>query len=859
MANETVNFTSATSVPVGDNPYSVAVADFNKDGSADLAVANYDDSNVSVVLGNGKGSFSGGNIFAVGINPFTIVSADFNGDGSSDLATSGYRDGKISILLGNGTGGFGIATDVAVGAKLIDVAVGDFNRDGKADLAIADDSTNLAVLLGDGTGSFGAVTKFAAGTTPISVTVGDVNGDKIVDLIAANSDSSNLSVLLGDGKGSFGAVTNVAVGNIPAIAAVGDFNRDGIPDLATANFKVNNIGVLLGNGAGGFGAATNFAVGTKPFSLSVTDFNDDGIVDLATTNNLSDNVSVLLGKGDGSFATVNNFAVGNNPGFATFGNFNGDNLADVVSANRGSKDVSVLLNSTVVIPEVKLPAVVTPEIKLPVVEEVAPPVVVVPEIKPPVVLSPETVIPTTTTEATLPVEAMPEVDAPEILFKEDLVELIILMDNTSEITDQTPVENEPEIAFNLVDKIVSGITLENNLFKTDFTAKGFGIRAVSQKATNKVNEIGIFAVDDTSGKIGSIAPGTPAYPKAALDRSQPIFTSLGGNFFNTSNQEVSIDPTKIYQFFEIEDGSIAEVRQQIADGKTPTNLLFSTPDVSGNSSIKVTNSSNNDGYTVSVNNDELVLEVVSLSGATVNSPIGSNSQSAPEGRTIDLTKFVGQALKTDITTTSSAAYSNNIGFYVVEDSIGTIKLANGSFVKPGDANYAIEAIKNALTNSLQAGKTDSKIDVSIVGGKIYAPVVIAQGTLASFAANNPTNSSAGNVHAFFNYVGANSDKIDHFRLIGANTFGVEDILGGGDRDFNDLVVNIKISSQLIVDNQVFLRGIQIPDLDAHILYSYYYCHNPRVPMKGTPTQLTCRGAPHGYPRSTLFTNTQRIA
>ena len=84
MANETVNFTSATSVPVGDNPYSVAVADFNKDGSADLAVANYDDGNISVLLGNGKGSFSGGNIFAVGINPFTIVSADFNGDGSSE-------------------------------------------------------------------------------------------------------------------------------------------------------------------------------------------------------------------------------------------------------------------------------------------------------------------------------------------------------------------------------------------------------------------------------------------------------------------------------------------------------------------------------------------------------------------------------------------------------------------------------------------------------------------------------------------------------------------------------------------------------------------------------------------------------
>jgi hypothetical protein len=810
MANETVNFNSATSVPVGDNPYSVAVADFNKDGSADLAVANYDDSNVSVLFGNGKGSFSGGNIFAVGINPFTIVSADFNGDGSPDLATSGYRDGKISILLGNGTGGFSTATDVAVGAQSIDLAVGDFNRDGKADLAIADDSRNLSVLLGDGKGGFGTVTNFAAETTPISVTVGDVNGDKIVDLVAANSDSSNLSVLLGDGKGGFGTVTNVAVGNIPAIAAVGDFNRDGIPDLATANFKVGNIGVLLGDGKGGFGTATNFTVGNKPFSLSVTDFNGDGIVDLATANNLGDSVSVLLGKGDGSFAPVSNFAVGNNPGFATFGNFNGDSLADVVSANRGSKDVSILLNSTVV--AVAPPVIIVPEVKPPVVEAVTPPVIIVPEVKPPVVevVTPPVIVvpevkPPVVEAVTPPVIIVPEVKPPtilnpEILFKEEIVESIPLMDNTPEITDRTPVENKPEVVFTSVDKITSGLTLEKNLFKTDFATKGFGIRAVSQKATNKVNEIGIFAVDDTSGKIGSIAPGSRDYSKAAIERAQPIFTSLAGDFFNTSSQEVSIDSNKIYQFFEVEDGSIAEAKQQIADGRIPTNLLFSIPDASGDSPIEVTNNSNNDGYTVSVNNDELVLNVVNLSGASGNNllaegrskPIGSNSQSASEGRTIDLTGFAGQTLKADITTTSSATYTNNIGFYVVEDSIGTIKLADGSSVKPGDVNYAIEAIKNAIANSLQAGKTDSKIDISIEGGKIYAPVVVAQGTLASFAANNPTNSGFGNVHAYFNYIAANSDRVDHFRLLGTNTFGVEDIYGGGDRDFNDLVVNMNV-------------------------------------------------------------------
>jgi Cadherin-like/Domain of unknown function (DUF4114) len=357
------------------------------------------------------------------------------------------------------------------------------------------------------------------------------------------------------------------------------------------------------------------------------------------------------------------------------------------------------------------------------------------------------------------------------------------------------VNTSPVVTPTIAGSFIPGVTVSQNLFTTDATTKGFGISAVSQKTTNKVNEIGIFAVDDASGKIGSIAPGTSGYLKAVLDIAKPIFTTLTGDFFNKSNQEFSINPNKTYQFFEIQDGSIGELKQQLASGKTPTNLLFSLPDTNGNSPIKVTNNSSNDGYKVSVNADELVLNVVKLAGAAVTSAIGSKSQSAPEGRTIDLSDYAGQTLKADIVTNSSAACTNNIGFYAVEDSIGTIKLANGNSLKPGDANYAIEAIKSALTNSLQAGKTDSKTGQDIVGGKIYAPVVVTQGTFNDFTSKNPTNGGGANdIHAYFNYLGANSDKVDHFRLIGQNTFGVEDMYGGGDRDFNDLVVKMNVKA-----------------------------------------------------------------
>jgi Domain of unknown function (DUF4114) len=168
--------------------------------------------------------------------------------------------------------------------------------------------------------------------------------------------------------------------------------------------------------------------------------------------------------------------------------------------------------------------------------------------------------------------------------------------------------------------------------------------------------------------------------------------------------------------------------------------------------------------------------------------IGTKSQGLAEGRTYDLTDYAGKALKVDVNTKGDAAYTNNIGFYVVTDVLtGTIKLANGSTLKPGDSNYAIEAIKSAV---LQAGKIDSKLGLDVSGGSVYAPVVVAQGSLADFAAKNPTNSGDGNaIHAYFNYIGANPDKLDHFKLTGANTFAVEDQFGGGDRDFNDLIVN----------------------------------------------------------------------
>ena len=200
----------------------------------------------------------------------------------------------------------------------------------------------------------------------------------------------------------------------------------------------------------------------------------------------------------------------------------------------------------------------------------------------------------------------------------------------------------------------------------------------------------MFAVDDATGKIGGIAPGTAGYLKAATDSAKTIFSTLNGSFFSTKARDVGLDPNKTYEFFQVQDGSIADVQQQIASGKTPSNVLFSLPGSNGASPFKIIANGAND-YNISINNDEIVLKGSPLASATPNVPIGAKSQGLAQGRIFDLTGETG-ILKAAVTTKSDAAYTNTIAFYAIEDALlGTIKTTTGAILKPGDANYASEA------------------------------------------------------------------------------------------------------------------------------------------------------------------------
>jgi len=339
-------FGAATSFAAGTNPRSVAIGDLNSDGKPDLAVANANSANVSILLGTGTGSFGTATNFTVGTQPISVAIGDLNGDGKPDLAVANANSANVSILLGTGTGSFGAATNFAEGTNARSVAIEDLDGDGRRDLAVANISSgNVSILLGTGTGSFAAATNFFAGGQPVYVAIGDLNVDGKPDLAVADAVFANVSILLGTGTGSFAAALNFAVGTQPDSVAIGDLNGDGKPDLAVANVISANVSILLGTGTGSFAAATNFAVGTNPFSVAIGDLNGDGQPDLAVANTGSASVSILLGTGTGSFGAAMNFAAGTNPFSVAIGDLNGDGRLDLAVANFLSNDVSILLNT----------------------------------------------------------------------------------------------------------------------------------------------------------------------------------------------------------------------------------------------------------------------------------------------------------------------------------------------------------------------------------------------------------------------------------------------------------------------------------------------------------------------------------
>jgi hypothetical protein len=208
-----------------------------------------------VLLNNKNGTFGSPIITNAGTNPNFIAAADFNGDGKQDVVVTNQGSANVSVMLGNGDGTFTLKSTNCVGSILCrgvptSVAVADFNGDGKLDLAVTNyQDTSVSVLLGNGDGTFGTAAYYQVGANPLFIVAVPLQGYiGQQDLIVSDSENDTVNVLLNELKssGQFKGIkqTTYTVGEAPAGLVAADFNSDGKPDIAVVNQSGNNVTVL---------------------------------------------------------------------------------------------------------------------------------------------------------------------------------------------------------------------------------------------------------------------------------------------------------------------------------------------------------------------------------------------------------------------------------------------------------------------------------------------------------------------------------------------------------------------------------------------------------------------------------------
>jgi type II secretory pathway component GspD/PulD (secretin) len=369
-----------TTFAVGNNPVALVASDFNGDGLPDIAVANENDNSISILLNQGAGNFAGATnspitLASTETGPISIAAGTLGNTATNtitglasateDLVIANSASNNVTVLLGNGDGTFveAAGSPYKVGKTPSSVLLADFDGDGNLDFAVANQADNtISVFRGNGNGGFAefAGSPFALTNTasiaekgPIAMVTGNFRGatntatnSPQVDLAVVNQTTNNVAILLGTvdtaGRISFTEAPNspVAVGQSPVAIATSDFNVDGIPDLAVVNQGDESVSILLGstNADGTFSAALGspLPTATTPAGIAVGDFTGGTVPSLAVTNKDTGTLGIYIGLGAGTFSSRIEIATPASPGAIVSATLTTSGLPDVALTALGA-------------------------------------------------------------------------------------------------------------------------------------------------------------------------------------------------------------------------------------------------------------------------------------------------------------------------------------------------------------------------------------------------------------------------------------------------------------------------------------------------------------------------------------------
>jgi len=350
---------------------------------------------------------------------------------------------------------------------------------------------------------------------------------------------------------------------------------------------------------------------------------------------------------------------------------------------------------------------------------------------------------------------------------------------------------------------ITGFTVEADLAVNDAYLLQPGLNHDSQLTLSlvennlsEISEVVVISTDTADGSIDGVQITDTGYLAAAEERSQFVFSTLDSDLPGLSLETVvDVSDDDFLNFAVIKGGSFQDalLRPESVEVVFGSQIL-SGEEIANGQDAGVNEALLNIGLdslketTTGENSGEGLLISARLGDA--EQPIGSAAQTGADGsELIDLTDENG-LLTAEFSVYREADFDSVIGFFAVENAEGQIRNQQGNLLSPGEAGYIEAAVRNRLAIELSGENgTVSTFRAQVEGGQLLSSFIVSNNSMESLAEGENIESA----DIFFVHMGANSDNVDHVKLLGDNTFGFEDTAGGGDQDFDDLVVQAKFS------------------------------------------------------------------